>query len=94
MVRAVPVDLEREHGANEKLKVGAVIQRELLLAAARSGVVVGAPPMRIGRGPDSGPHRVSPRNSLMETPGTGGSTNINPVTPRMPFPYPYPRPHP
>ena len=47
--------LDRVRGATEKLKVGSVIHRELLIAAAQSGVVLGAP-LRIGPGP-------SPRNA-------------------------------
>src|SRR5437016_4123991 len=35
------VDLSRESGSTEKLKVGSVIHRELLIAAAASGVLVG-----------------------------------------------------
>ncbi len=38
-----PVNLSRERGETEKLKVGSVIYRELMIAAAQSGVVVGAP---------------------------------------------------
>ena len=36
------VDLSRERGQTEKLKVGSVIYRELLVAAAESGVILGA----------------------------------------------------
>jgi len=35
------VDLKREKGATESLKVGSVIQRELMIAAGLAGVVVG-----------------------------------------------------
>jgi hypothetical protein len=93
-VRVLPVSLAREKGGTDKLKVGSVIRRELLLAAARSGVVLGAP-LSVGPAPrgDGLPSvRTDPRPS--RTPGAGGSTNINPVTPPMPFPMPYTRPHP
>ena len=35
------VDLAREHGDTDQLKVGAVVKRELMVAAALEGVVVG-----------------------------------------------------
>lgn len=91
--RALPVVLALEEGATEKLRVGSVIRRELLLAAARSGVVPGSP---ISTPPSYQPgisHSFHPLERP-ETPGAGGSTSINPVTPPMPFPMPYVRPHP
>jgi hypothetical protein len=93
VVRVLPVDLDRERGATEQLRVGSVIHRELLLAAARSGVVLGAP-MRIGPGPSASQRPVPRMNVWTETPGAGGSTDINPVGRTTPFPIPYPRPHP
>ena len=36
------VDLGRESGATESLKVGSVVQRELIVAAASAGIVVGS----------------------------------------------------
>lgn len=93
VVRVLPVLLDHERGATEKLKVGSVIHRELLLAAAESGIVLGEP-MRIGPGP-SASRRPTPRTNVWdEAPGAGGSTNINPVGRITPFPVPYVRPHP
>jgi hypothetical protein len=91
VVRALRVDLNRERGATEQLKVGSVIHRELLLAAAQSGVVPGAP-MSISPGPYAS-RRPAPRMNLRsEMPGAGGATDINPVGRTTPFPIPYPRP--
>jgi hypothetical protein len=93
VVRVHRVDLDRERGATELLKVGSVIHRELLFAAAQSGVVLGAP-MRIGPGP-SAAQRPAPRaNVWTEMPGAGGATYINPPTGTTPFPVPFPRPRP
>jgi hypothetical protein len=93
VVRVLPVDLDRERGATEQLKVGSVIHRELLMAAAESGVVLGAP-LRLGPGP-SATRRPSSRSEVWtETPGAGGSSDINPPGRFMPFPFPYVRPHP
>lgn len=93
VVRALPVYLARERGDTEKLRVGSVIHRELLLAAARSGVILGAP-MSIGPGPNVS-QRPAPRPNLWtEIPGAGGASNLNPPGGTMPFPIPYPRPHP
>jgi hypothetical protein len=91
VVRLLPVDLDRERGATEQLKVGSVIHRELLFAAARSGVVLGAP-IRIGPGPYASQRPVPRMNVWTEQPGAGGSSNINPVGAPMPFPMPYVRP--
>jgi len=87
------VDLDREIGKTDMLKVGAVIKRELTVAAALSGVVIGgAGPML--RGPSfssqnqpTGLNRqagaVSPDRSFLNTAPTS-----------FPVPIPYPRPHP
>ncbi len=91
--RALPVVLDLEKGATEKIKVGSVIRRELLLAAARSGVILGGP-FSTRPSLDTQTFRPFPSSKLPETPGAGGSTSINPVTPPMPFPMPYVRPHP
>ncbi len=91
VVRVHKVDLERERGATEQLKVGSVIHRELLVAAAESGVVLGAP-LQIGPGPYAAPGRASrPAQPIM--PGGGGSrTDLGPSPPSFPVPMPYPRP--
>lgn len=92
-VRVLPVDLARERGATEKLKVGSVIQRELLVAAARSGVVLGAP-MQISPGPYAS-RRPAPAMGLgAGRPGAGGASNFNLPGSQFPFPMPYTRPRP
>ena len=90
VVRVLPVDLDRERGATEMLKVGSVIRGELLMAAAQSGVVLGAP-IRIGPGPYA-TQRPSSRPGVR--PGSSRPSNLNPPGASMPFPIPYPRPHP
>jgi hypothetical protein len=87
-----PVDLSRERGETEKLKVGSVIYRELMIAAARSGVVVGGP-ITIGPGPYAGQKRPSGVTRLPAV-GGGDRTYLNPPGPSFPVPMPYPRPHP
>ena len=92
------VDLESETGPNETRKVGAVVHRELLAAAAEVGVFVGPPgdsarsiptyqtPDVLGR---MGPARVVPPYSPL------GPMFYQNVAPRgFPVPMPYPRPHP
>jgi hypothetical protein len=93
------VDLSREKGATELLKVGAVIKRELLAAAALQGVFVGEPGMTVtARPPSLQPgRRVSP--DLLRGPaplrrGMPGSLDLNPPAPSFPVPMPYSRPHP
>ena len=93
VVHADPVRLSRERGATEKLKVGSVIHRELLLAAARSGVVLGAP-MRLSPGPAPTRPSTAKPDVWTESPGAGGSSNLNLPGQYMPFPVPYVRPHP
>jgi hypothetical protein len=93
VVRVHRVDLARERGATEKLKVGSVIHRELLMAAALSGVVLGAP-LQIGPGPYASQRQAPRTNVWTETPGAGGASSINPVTGTLPFPFSYGRPRP
>ena len=88
------VDLAREAGPTERRKVGAVIHRELLAAAAAEGVFLGvsgrdavarAPrPMRLPPVPE-------PLRYLPTVPMTYGQ---NAVPYGFPVPVPYPRPHP
>jgi hypothetical protein len=61
------VDLRRERGETEKLKVGSVIHRELMVAAARSGVLLGGP-LTIGPGPSSTGLSPAPRVQPMPAP--------------------------
>ncbi len=53
LVRVRSVNLSRERGETEKLKVGSVIYRELMSVAADSGVFLAAP-ASIGPGPNAG----------------------------------------
>ncbi len=84
------VVLKNEKGATEKLKVGAVIQRDLLAVAELSGVglaiSLGAPAPSKPRGPSRGPIIINPEI---------GSARMQPSAPYpFPVPFPYPRPHP
>ena len=60
------VDLSRERGQTEKLKVGSVIQRYLMIAATESGVILGAP-VNAGAVP-SGGQSQAPRSLQMPAP--------------------------
>ena len=83
-----PVDLSREAGRTEQLKVGSVIHRELLIAAAAAGVFVGQP-LKIGPGPTySGPGQSQP---VVRMPALDRSFLNPPPTGRYPIPMPYPR---
>jgi hypothetical protein len=86
------VDLAREKGETELLKVGSVIKRDLLAAAAIEGVFLGEPvaraPARQG-GLPSRPElggRPSPLGSA-----NSGRIDLNPPGPSFPMPVPYPR---
>jgi hypothetical protein len=92
------VDPAREQGETESLKVGSVIKRELLAAAALEGIVIGdtVPRLQLRTiAPRTGlaaPARISqpaPQGATL-----GGSSYLNPPWPSFPFPMPYPRPHP
>jgi hypothetical protein len=86
------VDLAVEKAETDLLKVGAVIKRELLVAAALSGVVLGSPINSHGR-------RIEPpQNSSPRTDRRAGALSIdrsflNPSPTPFPVPLPYPRPH-
>ena len=92
------VDLAREKGETESLKVGSIIRQELLAAAALEGVFIG--------GAAGGPSRsLYPRPGLPPAPewvgrpfpparGLPGTIDLNPPRPSYPVPVPYPRPHP
>jgi hypothetical protein len=87
------VRLDREQGKTESLKVGAVIKRELMVAAALSGIEIGG----IGQ-----IQRAPSFSSQNQTPGPNrrpGAVSIdrsflNPAPTSFPVPIPYPRPHP
>jgi hypothetical protein len=92
------VVLEREAGPTEARKVGAVVHRELLAAAAGVGVfvgplgsaAVGVPTYRRPALLDRlGPARVVPPYSPL-----GPMFNQNTLPSGFPVPTPYPRPHP
>jgi hypothetical protein len=87
------VDLKREKGGTEKLKVGSVIQRELMVAAASSGVVVGGP-LNISPAPAYSLENVAPRVNRQPGPRSSDRSFLNPGPTPFPVPMPYPRPHP
>lgn len=90
------VDLAREKGPNETRKVGSVVYRELLSAAAAQGVFLGgAAPLERRRYERPAPSTPS----LGPMPGYGYSPLLpmyfqNPLPAGFPVPMPYPRPHP
>jgi hypothetical protein len=93
------VDLKRERGETEKLKVGSVIKRELIAAAGMSGVFLDGGPS-VGPGPGLEVSRApgpaastGSRNRPLGSAGTDRSYLNPPPTP-FPVPVPYPRPHP
>jgi hypothetical protein len=90
VVRVLPVRLDRERGDTEKLKVGSVIHRELLLAAARSGVVLGAP-MQIGPGPFTSERQAPSVNRMPVRPRPDRSFLDSSPTPSIPV-FPRTRP--
>ena len=84
------VDLSRERGETDKLKIGSAIVREFLIVGDQHGYTFG---------PYSGPsvgrtEVVQPRQMRPIT--RSGMPPLNPVMPSTssPFPFPYPRPHP
>jgi hypothetical protein len=96
-VRVRDVFLAREKGATEKLRVGSVLNRELLAAAASEGIVPGESlrPRGIER-PDAVlrllPRMPGPR--LLPGLVSSGRIDHGPPPPSFPVPVPYPRPHP
>ncbi len=87
-----PVDLARERGETDRLKVGSVVKRELMVAAAQAGVVIGgstSPPFsaQTSRSPET-------RAARPIVPFQPAPTNLGPAPPSFPNPFPYPRPHP
>jgi hypothetical protein len=95
------VDLAREKGQTEMLKVGSVIKRELAAAAGLEGVFVGdgiatrlnrLPAFTPGLGSSTAPQglfRPGPSRPRIDR-----SLYANPPSYGFPFPVPYPRPHP
>ncbi len=91
------VVLAREKGATDQLRVGAVLNRELLAAAALEGVFLGVP--------IANPGGSQPSFALPASPPDRGFTplprlmppvrlDLGPPPPSFPVPMPYPRPHP
>jgi len=93
------VDLNREQGETERLKVGSVIKRELMVAAAMSGVFLDGGPS-VSPGPGLGvsrtPGPAASMGSLNRPLGAAGidRSYLNPLPTPFPMPVPYPRPHP
>ena len=87
------VYLDREKGKTDLLKVGAVIKRELTVAAALSGVVIGGPGPILHRRSYSSQTRTA---GLNRQPGAIANDRsfLNPGPTPFPVPIPYPRPHP
>jgi hypothetical protein len=92
------VDLADEQGDTESLKVGSVVKRELMAAAALEGVVIGygVPGYQV---PTIAPTTTLPARMSSTRPPLQGSTPdrssyLNPPGASLPFPVPYPRPHP
>ncbi|MGO9467863.1 MAG: hypothetical protein ACLQIB_03785 [Isosphaeraceae bacterium] len=93
------VDLKREHGETEKLKVGSVIKHELMAAAGMSGVFLdGGASLSPGPGPgvNRAPRPAASMGSLNRPLGAAGTDRsyLNPLPTPFPVPVPYPRPHP
>ncbi len=89
------VDLTREKGETEMLKVGSVIDRELVVAAGLAGIAIGAG-RRSNWTPFFGPGGGSTSTTANRTPGLirspGGNRDFLAPTP-VPFPVPVPYPH-
>jgi hypothetical protein len=95
------VDLAREKGQTEMLKVGSVIKRELAAVAGLEGIFVGdgtaagisrLPAFTPGLGSTTAPQglfRTGPPGPRIDR-----SLYANPPSYGFPFPVPYPRPHP
>ena len=87
------VDLKRAKGETEKLKVGSVIKRELMVAAAMSGVGLGGP-FNISPGPSNSLRSLAPRAYRQSGPVSNDRSFLNTSPTPFPVPVPYPRPHP
>ena len=81
------VDLSRERGETDQLKIGSVIHRELLIAAAEAGVFLDAP-LQLGPGPFTGQNQAPSVNRMPSGPRTDRSFLNSPSTPSIPV---YPR---
>jgi hypothetical protein len=95
------VDLTREKGQTEMLKVGSVIKRELAAVAGLEGIFVGdgiVPGLNrlptLTPGPGSPTARQGSFRSGPLGPQVDRSLFANPPSSGFPFPVPYPRPRP
>jgi hypothetical protein len=80
IVHVRDVDLRKTKGDTEKLKVGSVIQRELMVAAAAAGIVPGAP-LTLGRGPSDAGRAPAPSGVRMTAPADRSFLNPAPTAP-------------
>jgi hypothetical protein len=87
------VYLSAENGKTDALKVGSVLKRELTVAAALSGVILGSPINSVAR-----PFESIRNSSASINRQTGSMSNdrsfLNTSPAPFPVPVPYPRPHP
>ncbi len=81
------VDLTRERGDTDQLKIGSVIHRELLIAAAEAGVFLDAP-VQLGPGPVAGQGRSPGVNPMPAGTRTDRGFLNSAPTPSIPV---YPR---
>jgi hypothetical protein len=85
------VDLKREKGQTEQLKVGSVIMRELTVAAAMSGADFGGS-VTIGPGPSYSAGGPAARMGARPGSVSNDRSFLNPPPTSFPVPVPYPRP--
>ena len=92
------VDLKREKGGTEMLKVGSVITRELTVAAASAGVVMGSgrmtsPSSSFGSGTGPGSIGSNRGRALNRSPASSSRDRdyLTPAGPLFPVPVPFPR---
>jgi hypothetical protein len=84
------LDLEREKGQTERLKVGAVIKRELTVAAGAAGIFPGGP-MSVGTPPQTTGSPSSTRSGQLPGVASQDRSYNNPSPTNFPVPVPYPR---
>ncbi len=87
------VNLGIETGKTDTLKVGSVVKRELTVAAALSGVILGSPINSGGRPFESFRNPATSINRQSGLPSHDRSFLNTSLAP-FPVPMPYPRPHP
>lgn len=87
------VDLSVENGKTDALKVGSVVKRELTVAAALSGVILGSPINGGGR-PFESLRSARSSTNRQTGPSSLDRSFLNTSPGLFPVPIPYPRPHP